>query len=431
MASNIPRDPRFDSSLALLRDGYTFIQKRCAQLNTDIFATRLMGKKTICLHGEEGAVLFYDPTKFIRQGAVPKRVQKTLLGEQGVQTLDGEAHRQRKQLFMSLMSRESIGNLMQVQGAAWQAAIQDWEQPNTIILFDEVAELLCRSACAWAGVPLSEKEVKSRTSDFIDMIDAFGAVGKRHNRGKEARQRAEKWIRGIIKKVRSGSLEVPENSAAYAIAMHHEPDGKPMERQVAAVELINVIRPIVAIAWYITFAALALHQHPDCRRKLESGEAGYMTWFVQEVRRYYPFTPNLGARVRESFDWKGFRFRKGTLVMLDVYGTLHDSRLWENPDVFRPERFQNWQGSRFDFIPQGGGNYSTGHRCAGEMITIETLKLALGFLTKAMAYQVPVQDLSINLARMPTLPLSGFKISNVKAKVLPVPVVSVPLEPIV
>ncbi|WP_319420986.1 hypothetical protein [Pleurocapsa sp. FMAR1] len=40
----------------------------------------------------------------------------------------------------------------------------------------------------------------------------------------------------------------------------------------------------MASARYVTFAALALHEHPECLQKLQTGEAEYSEWFVQEVR---------------------------------------------------------------------------------------------------------------------------------------------------
>ncbi|WP_222707250.1 cytochrome P450 [Pontibacter qinzhouensis] len=52
-------------------------------------------------------------------------------------------------------------------------------------------------------------------------------------------------------------------------------------------------------------------------------------------------------------------------MLLEVYGTHHDPELWENPEEFRPERFRDWKRIPFDFIPQGGGDHHTDHRCAG------------------------------------------------------------------
>ena len=185
---------------------------------------------------------------------------------------------------------------------------------------------------------------------------------------------------------------------------------------MAAIELINLLRPIVAISTFVTFAALALHEHPAWRDRLRARNEEDIEMFVQEVRRYYPFAPFLGARVKRNFVWKGYEFKKGTLVLLDVYGTNHDARLWEYPNEFQPERFMTRKGGLFDFIPQGGGDSNTGHRCPGEGATIEIMKASVDFLVNQIDFDVPVQDLSYTLDVMPTLPKSGFVLTHVRRK---------------
>jgi fatty-acid peroxygenase len=411
--ASIPKDPTFDSSLAVMRDGFRFIQNRCQRYQSDIFETRLMFQKTICIHGEEAAALFYDPELFKRKGAIPKRVQKTLLGQKGVQTLDDAAHRHRKELFMSVMTRESIQDLMQLMAHHWQLYTAKWENIHSLILFDEVQDLLCRSACAWVGVPLREEEVRNRAYDFTAMVDAFGAVGPRHWRGRLARQRGNTWIKGLVEQMRRGELNPADTSIAHRIAWHRNLDGNLLDAKVAAVEIINLIRPIVAIAYYVAFAAHAMEHHPEVMHELQHGDPQYREWFVQEVRRFYPFAPFLGARVRNEFDWRGYHFKKNTLVLLDVYGTHRDPRIWTDGEAFRPERFRDWNGSPFNFIPQGGGDFLSGHRCAGEWVTIEALKLAVEVLTTRIRYQVPEQNMSFSLARLPTKPKSGIVIRKV------------------
>jgi fatty-acid peroxygenase len=149
-------------------------------------------------------------------------------------------------------------------------------------------------------------------------------------------------------------------------------------------------------------------------RQLLRTMPNYDHYFAQEVRRFFPFGPFLGARVREDFEWHGYKFPKGTLTLLDIYGTHHDARFWPDPDTFYPERFRDREPTPFDLIPQGGGDYGTGHRCAGEWITIESLKLAVNFLAKEVAYEVPPQDLSFSLQRMPTYPKSGVVLEKVR-----------------
>ncbi|HZU32571.1 MAG TPA: cytochrome P450, partial [Candidatus Angelobacter sp.] len=416
--TQIPRDPAIDSTLNMLREGYDFIWNRCRRFGSDIFQTRILGQRTICIHGPEAAELFYDESKFQRRNAIPRRVVTSLFGKNALHTLEGEEHRNRKAAFLALMSPASLARLMDETAQQWRMAIHRWENQECVVLFDETQRILTRAMCAWTGVPLPEAEAPRRARDFSRMVDAFGGVGPRLWNGKLARIATQAWIGRIIESVRRGQMQVDAESALGIMASHRGLNGRLLDTKTAAVELINVIRPTVAVSWYITFAALALHQHPASRRRILEESAGhgeYTDLFMQEVRRFYPFTPYLGALVRKSFEWKGHHFQKGRLVLLDVHGTDHDPRIWEQPHEFWPERFQRWNGSAYNFIPQGGGPRVQGHRCPGEWITMHNVALALHFLTRTITYDVPKQDLRFDITRMPTAPRSGFVMRNVRA----------------
>lgn len=410
----IPRDTRLDSTLALARDGYEFIPKRAERLGSDVFETRLLLRRTICMTGEDAARTFYDEDRFRRSGAAPRRAKETLFGTGGVQGLDGGAHHRRKRMFMSLMTPEGIADLVERTADQWHAALGQWETADRVVLFDELQEILCRAVFSWADVPLDEADVARTTADIAAMIEGAGAVGPRHWRGRLARNREERRLGRIIDRVRSGELEPAEESALAVVARHRDPDGDPLDRHVAAVELLNVLRPTVAVARFIVFMAMALHEHPEHRSTLRSGDEGDAERFVQEVRRFYPFFPFAVARVRRDFEWRGYRFPRGTRTLLDLYGTDRDPRTWNEPGAFRPERFRDWDGGEFDFIPQGGGDHYRNHRCPGEWITIAIMKRATGLLTRAMRYDVPPQDLRIRRSKMPPLPNSRFIIRGVE-----------------
>ncbi|MGD8176673.1 cytochrome P450 [Marinimicrobium sp. C6131] len=411
----IPIDRSRDSTLALLRDPYDFIAKRCQRYQSDVFQTRLLLRPTICMSGPEAAQLFYDTSRFVRSGAAPGRIQKTLFGRGGVQGLDDDAHRHRKKMFLSLMTPERLRLLAEMASAEWDNHVQKWSSLDKVVLYDESQVLLTRAVCAWAGIPLEELKVGRRTRELAVLFDAAGSVGPRHWWSRLARQRAERWAAGMIEQVRNGKRHAPEQSALQVVALHRELNGERLSPRIAAVELLNVLRPTVAVSVYVTFAAYALHQYPDCQRKLAADEDGYAELFIQEIRRFYPFFPAVMARVRHGFDWKGYNFPAGRRVMLDLHGTNHDARIWEAPEAFRPERFRQWDGSPFNFIPQGGGEHQINHRCPGEWITIDLIKIALDVMLKRMRYDVPAQDLEIDMSRLPALPRSRLVISNVQA----------------
>jgi fatty-acid peroxygenase len=413
--SSIPSSKGFDSTLALLRNPYGFIPDTCRDLDADLFETRILLQKTICMTGAAAAEVFYSEDGLVRAGSMPKRIQKTLLGEKGIQGLDGEAHRHRKRMFMSLMATERIEALENTTRDLLDRYARDWQAAEKVVLYDEVREILTRAACAWSGVPLPEAEVQTRTAQMTALFQHAGAVGWKHWGARLARHRAERWAAGIIEQVRDGSLQPGQESAAHVVAMWRDLDGEPLTPRVAAVELLNVLRPTVAVSVFIVQAAHALHRQPTWRQRLKDDER-HLESFVQEVRRLYPFFPAVAARVKRDFEWRGDRFAEGRRVLLDLHGTNTDPRSWSAPDEFRPERFQEWDENPFDFIPQGGGDHLTNHRCPGEWIAIGLMKAFCGYFVSSIDYDVPDQELESGAGDVPPLPKTGFVMRGVKRR---------------
>ncbi|MED3575330.1 cytochrome P450 [Cytobacillus praedii] len=412
--NQIPREDGIDHSLSLLREGYMYILNRRRSFQSDIFETRLLGSKVICMGGKEAAEVFYDTEKFKRKNAAPNRAVQTLFGKNGVQSLDDMEHKQRKELFMSIMSPDQLKKLINITKEQWQAAVNKWRDIDEVTLYDGVQELLCRTACQWAGVPLPEEKATELSKDLGAMFESAAKVGPSHWKGRNARNQVEKWMGDLIDKVRAGIVQPPKNSVLEQFVWYRNPDGNLLDTKTVAVEIINILRPIVAIAIYVNFLALALHHHPEETKKLKTTDKKYHELFIQEVRRFFPFFPFIAALVKKDFTWKGYTFKKDTLTLLDIYGTNHDTRIWDNPDRFNPKRFENRKENLYDFIPQGGGDYFLGHRCAGEWLTLEVLKVSLDFLINQINYDIPDQDLSFSMVNMPSIPNSRIVIKNVK-----------------
>src|SRR5690625_4874925 len=272
MEEQMPREEGLDHSLNLIREGYLYILNRRRSFNSNVFETRLLGKKAICMGGEEAAKLFYDTDKFMRHQAAPNRAIQTLFGKDGVQTLDGEPHRHRKEVFMSLMSPKEIERLTNIVNQLFETYIKRWEQKETVILYEEAQEILCQSACAWAGVPYKEEEIKWLTKSLGAMFESAAAVGPNHWLGRNARNAVEKWVVNLVEEVRAGDLNPLDHTALYKFSWHRDTEGNLLEPKVAAVEVINILRPIVAISIYINFVALALHHYPEEREKLKGDQ---------------------------------------------------------------------------------------------------------------------------------------------------------------
>ncbi|TGB03785.1 cytochrome P450 [Halobacillus salinus] len=416
MSKPIPKAEGADNTRSLIQEGFPFFIKRHKELGTNIFETRLIGRKAICIVGEEASKIFYDTEKFKREGAMPKPLKMSLFGEGSLHGMDGEKHLHRKRTFLSMFTPDRVEDLKQNALEELDRKVEQWQERDKVVLYEEFPEILTRAVCKWAGVPLEEHEVRQRTDEMMSMVESFGGSLSRFQEGKKSRDSHEAWLKQIIKDVRKGKLQPEPNTAAYIMAHHRETDGKLWDVQTAAVELSNSFRPLLATVHLLVLGAVAMHEHPETRTRLEKGEPLYSHWFAQETRRFYPFVPAMIAKVKTPFLWEGYEFKKNTRVVLDLYGTNHHADSWVHPDAFIPERFENWQGSPFSFVPQGGGDHHTGHRCAGEWLTVIVMSSFFEFLAKNVSYDVSEQNLSFSLERMPTRPESGFVIENVRKK---------------
>lgn len=410
---SIPTDPGRDHTMDLLRAGYLFISEGCQRHQATVFQTRLLLQPTICMQGQKAVELLYDETLFQRTGAAPQPMQATLLGKGGVQGLDGDAHKHRKKMFMSLMTRESLGRMQELvlEECGW--AFSRWQEQMRVELSAALSELLFRAACRWAHVPILPEDVEQRANDMAAMFDGAGGAGARHIRSRQARWKSERWAKQLIEDVRGGTLLLDESSALSILSRHRDLSGDLIPSEDAAVELLNLLRPTVAIGRYIVFGALSLHQNPEWRSRITKADDHALHRFVQEVRRFYPFFPFVAARTKRSFEWRGYAFPTDTRVLLDLYGTNHGTDAWEEPHRFLPDRFLD-PTTEQKLVSQGGGDFDTHHRCAGEWMTIGVMKTVLSELARSVEYRVPLQDLSISLSRIPAEPASGFIIEGVR-----------------
>ena len=115
----------------------------------------------------------------------------------------------------------------------------------------------------------------------------------------------------------------------------------------------------------------------------------------------------LPAIALRPLELRGESVRAGQRVFIDITGTNRDERFWKQPDGFDPGRFLGTDAADSDhFVPQGGGQPETGHRCPGENITVGLLALTAARLA-CLDVRTPPQDLGYSLSRLPTRPRSG------------------------
>ncbi|MCI2238192.1 cytochrome P450 [Paenibacillus sp. TRM 82003] len=381
--------------------------------------SRLLGRPAVVVRGADGVRAFYDSSLVARRGAVPAPLSNVLFGRGAVHGLDDAAHRVRKELFTTALAPERVDGLVAAAGEEWARAVRGWPGRDRVEVFDEAVGVLGRAVLRWAGAGAGGATDTARAHELATIVDGFGSAGPRFLRARRARGRCERWAARAVRDVRSGRRLAPAGSALALVAAHREPDGRLLDERTAAVELLNVLRPTVAVAWLVAQAAVALHEHPRWRDAVAAAAggpepSGTAVAVAHEVRRRYPFVPALATRLRRDAEVAGHRLRAGDRVVLDVVSTHRDPAAWPSPEEFDPGRFDGAGVCpvAHGFAPQGGGDARTGHRCPGEPATVRLLAQAAEVLS-GLRFTVPPQETRMPARPVPSRPADGFVVTEV------------------
>lgn len=354
-----------DLAADLLRHGYHAIpDARRRAGDPPVCPVKLLGDDAVVVSGPASVRRFYDPRLIRRSGAVPPPLATLLFGRGAVHGLDGEEHQHRKGQFLGLLDDAAASTLEDLVHHHLDTAIRE-RHGETVSVFHLLSEVYARAVLAWAGISVRHPDKVGRR--LAGIVDGFGISGPSYATAWAARLWANRWARGLIREARSATTQ--PTTPVETIATWRDPEGELLPVPVAAVELLNVLRPAVAVAYLGTFAVQTLDDEPALRPMLAEDPARRHA-FTQEVRRIFPFVPALAGIARQHGDWDGQIVPQGKRVVLDVPGTNLDPASWSAPYTFSTERFLGREVDEFELVPQGGGDPAEGHRCPGEPSTI-------------------------------------------------------------
>ncbi|KAM0947468.1 putative costunolide synthase [Dioscorea sansibarensis] len=124
----------------------------------------------------------------------------------------------------------------------------------------------------------------------------------------------------------------------------------------------------------------------------------YLRAFIKEILRLHPPAPLLVPRESmESCQIAGYEIPKKTRVFINYWAITRDPEVWESPEEFRPERFENniidFKGQDYEYIPFGAGR----RICPGMQFAMSTIELVLANLMHQFDWQLPNHDVGEEL----------------------------------
>ncbi|KAH7000387.1 cytochrome P450 [Ilyonectria destructans] len=163
-----------------------------------------------------------------------------------------------------------------------------------------------------------------------------------------------------------------------------------------------VLNFVVAMAGHPEVLAKARDEiEVVCQGKMPNGEdvarLPYLKACMLEMLRWRPSTPLGLPHVTESDDtYKGYVIPRGTNVVVNAYGLLHDPAIHRDPDTFDPSRYLD-AAVQNDELLRSTWVFGAGRRkCLGEQYTMQALLTIMAKVVWALDMAVPAgTDLSV------------------------------------
>jgi len=156
------------------------------------------------------------------------------------------------------------------------------------------------------------------------------------------------------------------------------------------------------------FAISEMLRNPDIMKKVQKeldtvvgydkmveetdvSELHYLHAVFEETLRLYPPVPFLIPHCNsEASTLGGYDIPKDTQVMVNVWAIQRDPQVWENPLVFKPERFikdgggKTYKSSDFTFLPFGSGR----RMCVGMTLAHKMFMYSMASLLHSFEFRL-------------------------------------------
>ncbi len=335
---------------------------------------------------------------------------------QGLLTSDGDAWLRQRRLMQPAFHRQRIaalGQMMVDETMALRARWQDPAQRGAPIAVDQE---MMRLTLTIVGKALLSIDLGHEASEFGQAFKRANArfgyenmlsimlpwLPTRQNRQyKSALQIMNRMVGEIIARRRADPGDF-DDLLTMLLGARDEETGEGMNDRQLRDEMMTILlagheTTANALSW--TFFLLS--QHPEAAARLyaevddvlagrppgvaDLPHLSYTRMVLQEALRLYPPAWSIARRAIEDDELAGFHVPAGSVIHISLYALHRHPRLWDAPDMFRPERFEESEAEKrhkFAYLPFSAGP----RKCIGDQFAMTEGQLILA--TVAQRYEL-------------------------------------------
>jgi cytochrome P450 len=377
--------PLIGNLLALGKDPLGFFAETARRYG-DLVSLDLAGWQTLLVSDLPAIekILVDDHRNYVKHRFFWRHV--TAVFGKGLLTSEGESWQRQRRLAAPAFAGRQLLAYDSAMVALTRQMLDGWKDGEVIDIHPEMMGLTLRIAAKTLFDSEVERDIRDMDHAMNDLIVEVASRYKRpifvpdaiplpgHLRYRRAIRTVERVVSSMIAERRASGLENRNDFLSRLMAARDEA-GKPMSDTLLRDEAITLLlagheTTALALSW----TWFLLGQHPDAQSRMAAEIAEvlgdrparaddlptlkFTESVVTEAMRLYPPAWAIGRESTQPFELGGYSFLAGTTIFIIPWVLHRDSRYFEEPEAFRPER---WMGSlarelpRFAYMPFGGG----------------------------------------------------------------------------
>jgi len=380
---------------------------RYADAFGDFVPLRLGPKRAVLLSHPSFVedVLLTNNRAFIKSLAL--RNSRRIFGD-GLVTSEGEPWLSQRRLLQPLMHHQHVGSYAQTMIEATQQLLARWRNGEARDLYADLSQLtLDIVARTLFGTGITHQEAADvgrclavalagfdrRISGLQFLLpDTLPVPG--HMAYLKAARCLDEIIYGIIERGRRHRGD--SNNLLSVLLEARDSGGRRLtDRQIRDEVVSMIVAGHETTATTLVWVFVLLEQNPDIEERLVceiersldgrpiSGATRlpYVEWVVAETLRLYPTSWVIAREAITACSIGPYRVERGTVILMSQWVVHRDSRFFEDPLSFRPQRWANnlaKQLPRFAYFPFGGGP----RVCIGNAFTALEMVLLLATIVR-------------------------------------------------
>ena len=418
------------------RDQLSFIE-HCRDEFGDVVWMRFLYVPAIFLYHPDQVeyVLVTNAKNFIKSMSLRSNFFQRLVGN-GLLTSQGEEWKRQRRLSQPAFHRERVASYGQVMVDYTTRLTAKWNEGESRDIHRDMMRLTLEIVvqCLFsADVSSDVDHVGATLKELVKPFAAQATLGwilnnrlptPTHLRFHALAKKIDKVVYRIISE-RRASGEDKGDLLSMLLAARDEDGSRMNDRQLRDEVMTLFLAGHETTALTLAWSWYLLGTNPDTERKFHAeldevlgGRAATMAdlprlkfteQIAKESMRLYPPAFGLGREAINDCEIGGYRVPAGTQVFMFQWATQRDSRFFDEPEAFRPERWTEdfvEQLPRYAYFPFGGGPRA----CIGASFAMMEIILSLAAIGQEFRLELDGDHPVSIFPAMSLRPKDGIKV---------------------